>query len=45
MSIVEGAKCQCAEPEPKGFKDCFGAVQCAKCKKVANWRDLENDNV
>jgi hypothetical protein len=41
MSIVEAAKCRCEEPEPIGIPDVFGAVQCKKCKKVANWKELE----
>ncbi len=40
MAIKDEAKCQCDVPEPTG-PWIFGARKCAKCGKVANWRELE----
>lgn len=41
MAIREEAKCRCEVPEPRGISDCLGAIQCAKCKRIANWREWE----
>jgi disulfide oxidoreductase YuzD len=39
--IVEENKCKCEKPEPVG-PFVYGAFQkCAKCGKVANWKDFE----
>jgi len=41
--VVEGQKCRCENPGPTGAY-LFGAFQlCAKCHKIANWRDFEPD--
>jgi len=41
MPVVEDAKCRCETPAPVGAY-LFGSFRkCARCGKIANWRDLE----
>jgi hypothetical protein len=41
--VVENQKCRCEKPEPTGAYICGAFQLCAKCKKVANWREFEPD--
>ena len=43
MPVAEEAKCRCDMPEPYGPYMYGIFILCARCKRVANWRDLEDD--
>jgi hypothetical protein len=40
MPVAESIKCRCLEPDPVG-PWVLGLRKCAKCGKVANWREFE----
>jgi hypothetical protein len=41
--IVESARCGCEKPEPTGGYIAGAFQLCAKCKKIANWREFEDE--